>query len=79
MSEELSIMELGAEASEEARRLYEREFHYHNPYTRVIDTGGIPYTQEEQFCQMVEEELRLKGETIHRHGTCFKIDRYQKK
>lgn len=79
MSEEMSTMELEVEASEEARRLYEREFHHHNPYTREIDTSGIPYAQEEQFCQMVEDELRLKGEKIHLNGRYFKIDRYQKK
>ncbi|MCI9087634.1 MAG: hypothetical protein HFJ32_03660 [Clostridia bacterium] len=79
MLDELSTMELEVEASEEARRLYEREFHYNNPYSREIETNGIPYSQEEQFCQMVEDELRLKGEKIHRNGRYFKIDRYQKK
>lgn len=79
MFEELSNMALEAEASEEARRLYEEEFHYYNPYTREIDTRGIPYSQEEWFCQMVEDELHLKGEKIHRDGRYFKIDRYQKK
>ncbi|MCI9246254.1 MAG: hypothetical protein HFJ30_03905 [Clostridia bacterium] len=76
---ELDISVLEAEASEEARRLYEREFHYHNPYTRVIETGGIPTSQVEEFCQMVEEELLRKGEKIHREGKYFKIERYQAK
>lgn len=79
MFEELSTMELEAEASEEARRLYEEEFHYYNPYTREIDTSGISSQQEERFCQMVEDELRRKGEKIHRNGRYFKIARYQKK
>ncbi len=72
-------MELQAIASEEARRLYEKEFSYFNPYTREIDTEGIPYTQKEAFCRMVEEELLQKGEKIRRQGQYFKIDKYQSK
>lgn len=83
MFNELSTTELEAElearASEEARRLYEQEFHYYNPYSREIDIKGIPCALEDKFCRMVEEELELKGEKIHRNGKYFKIDRYQKK
>lgn len=71
-------MALEAEASEEARRLYEREFSFFNPYTREIETEGISHSKEEAFCQMVEDELRRRGEKILRNGRYFKISRYQK-
>lgn len=71
--------ELQAMASEEARRLYEKEFSCFNPYTREIDAEGIPFTQRETFYRMVEDELREKGEEIQRQGPYFKIARYQRK
>ncbi len=71
--------ELEAMAAEEARRLYEVEFSFYNPYTRFICTDGIPADQEETFCRLVEEELLLKGEKIHRSGAMFKICEYQAK
>ena len=75
----MDIMELTAMASEEARRLYEKEFSYFNPYTREIDAEGIPFSQREAFYQMVEEELLEKGEKIRRQGQYFEIERYQRK
>ena len=70
---------LTALASEEARRLIEKEFSYHNPYSVVIEDEGIPYTQRERYYALVEEELLMKGEKITRNGQFFKIDRYQNK
>lgn len=75
----LDTIELEVLADEEARRLYEVEFSHHNPYTREIETSGIPYPQEEEFCQLVEQELLRKGEKIHRNGRYFKIARDQRK
>ena len=73
----MMIGELEAMASEEARRLYEKEFSYHNPYTREIEADGIPACLEDKFYQMVEDELLLKGEKIRRIGKYFKICKYQ--
>lgn len=75
----MNDMTLMAMASEEARRLLEKEFSFHNPYTVVIEDGEIPFTQREQFWSLVEEELRMKGEKITRIGPHFKIDKYQRK
>ncbi len=71
--------ELEALAYDEAQRLLEKEFTYHNPYSRIIECDQIPYNQQDEFCQMVEEELKLKGETITRDGKFFKIDKFQQK
>jgi len=75
----MESFELMAIASEEARRLYEKEFSYFNPYTREIEDEGIPAALCPLYYQMVEEELRLKGEAITRHGKYFKIDKYQRR
>ena len=71
-------IEIEALASEEARRLYEKEFSYYNPYTREIDAEGIPFLEREKFYQLVEEELLQKGEMIQRDGAYFKIMKYQR-
>ena len=70
---------LTAMASEEARRLLEKEFSFHNPYTVVIEDEDVPFTQRDDFYSLVEEELNMKGETITREGQYFKINKYQKK
>ena len=70
--------EIEARACEEAVRLYENEFHYYNPYTREINAEGIPYSKQEMYFRLVEEELLAKGEKILRQGAYFKIARYQK-
>ena len=70
-------MDLVALAAEEARRLYEANFHHHHPYTVEIETDGVPEDRTEYFCRLVEEELLAKGEKIRREGQYFKIDRYQ--
>lgn len=70
-------LDLSALAYDEAGRLYENFFHYHNPFTIEIDTTGVPYYLEEAFCRLVEDELALKGEKIRRNGRYFKIDKYQ--
>lgn len=70
---------LEALASEEARRLYEEEFSYYNPYTREIFTDGVSFDEEEAFCRMVEQELANRGEKIERQGRYFKISRYQRR
>ena len=70
--------DIRALAYEEAQRLLETVFSYHNPYACIIEVGGIPFEKQETFCQMVEEELLAKGERITRSGAYFKIDRYQK-
>lgn len=69
--------DLVALAAEEARRLYEANFHHYHPYTVEIETDGVPYDKVEYFCRLVEEELLTKGEKIRRDGRYFKIDRYQ--
>lgn len=71
--------EIEALAYEEAQRIIEEEFSYHNPYTRIIECGDVPFNEEEKFCKMVEDELKLKGESITRDGKYFKICRYQQK
>lgn len=70
---------LTAMASEEARRLLEKEFSYNNPYTVIIEDEDIPFTKREKFYSLVEEELLLKGEQIDRQGQYFKICKYQNK
>lgn len=77
MSTKLLNGELEAMASEEARRIYEKEFSYHNPYTREIESDGVPVGLEEAYYRMVENELALRGEKIFRDGKYFKISRYQ--
>lgn len=74
----MTDIDLEALAYEEAQRLMEKEFTFHNPYSRIIECDDIPYDQEEKFCQMVEDELALRGETIARQGKYFKICRYQR-
>lgn len=72
--------ELEALAYEEAVRLLEKEFSFHNPYSRVIETEGIPYGDIETFCRLVEDELELKKEKITRdnkYPNLFKIDKFQ--
>jgi len=71
--------EIEAMASEEAVRLYEKEFQHYNPYTREINADGIPYSKQEIYFRLVEEELLAKGEKIQRQGAYFKIERYQKR
>lgn len=71
--------ELEALAYDEAQRLLEKEFTYHNPYTRIIECDEIPYNQQSEFCQIVEKELELKGEKITRDGKFFKINKFQKR
>lgn len=71
--------ELEALAYEEAQRIIAEECSYYNPYTRIIECGDVPYSEEEQFCGMVEKELKLKGESIKRDGKYFKICRFQRK
>ena len=70
---------LESKASEEAQRLYEKEFSFHNPYT-VIICDGIPFSQREEFYRLVEEELNSRDEKIIRpyNQQYFKIVRYQK-
>lgn len=70
---------LMAKASEEACRLLEKEFSFHNPFKVVIEDQEIPFTSRNKFYALVEEELRMKGEKITRDGQFFKIDKYQKK
>ena len=79
MANEMTRAELEAMASEEARRLYEKEFSYCNPYTVTIEDNEIPHNLRDSFYQLVEDELLEKGEKISRNGQYFKIDKYQKK
>lgn len=69
---------LEALAYEEAQRLLETCFTFHNPYTCIIDNEGIPFEKHEDFYRMVEEELLAKGEKIERRGAFFKILKFQK-
>lgn len=73
------IME--ALAYEEAQRLLEKEFSFYNPYSCVMEAEDIPYSEQEIFFDMVEEELALKGEKIlrRRGEKYFKIAKYQAK
>ena len=71
--------ELEALAYDEAIRILEKYFSYYNPYTNIIEVGNVPYNYQERFCQMVEYELKLKGEDIKRDGRYFKILKYQPK
>ncbi len=66
-------------AYEEAQRLLEKCFSFHNPYTCIIEAEGIPFEQQDKFYQLVEEELLKKGERIIREGEYFKIERFQKR
>ena len=70
-------LELEAYASEEASRLLAHDFSFFNPYTCIIESHDIPFTERDAFYQKVEEELLRKGEKIMRHGEFFKISRYQ--
>ncbi len=72
--------ELEAKASDEAQRLYEKEFSFYNPYTVTMDDEGIPFTQRKEYYHLVERELALRGEEINRpfDGPFFKITKYQK-
>ncbi len=79
MFDKIGSLELEAMAAEEARRLYETEFSFNNPYTRTIETAGVPEDQKEAFCKFVEEELAWRGEKINRKGEYFKIERYQRR
>ena len=72
-------MTMTAMAYEEAQRLLEKSFSFHNPYTCEIEAEGIPFNQREEFYKLVEEELLERGEKISRQGEFFKIDKYQKK
>lgn len=72
-------MDIIAKAYDEAQRLIEKCFSFHNPYSCVIEDDGIPFNQKERFYRLVEEELLEKGEKITRNGQFFKIDRYQRK
>ena len=65
-------------AYEEAQRLLEKYFTFHNPYACMIEAEGVPFEQQENFYQMVEDELLKKGERIKRDGPYFKIVRFQK-
>lgn len=76
-SDEWPMIVIEAMAAEEARYLYETEFSHENPYTRFINDDSVPISQRELFCRLVEEELAMKGEKIHRDGNMFKICRYQ--
>lgn len=79
MYQEKTYTCLEAEADEEARRLFEIISYYSDPGMMEIDTRGVGYWQEEQFCQMVEAELLKRGERIRRNGRYFTSARYQKK
>ena len=73
--------ELEMKASDEAQRLYEKEFSFYNPYTVTIDDYDIPFSQREEYYRMVQRELELRGEEITRpiDGPFFKINKYQRK
>ena len=72
---------LYAEASEEARRLYEHDFSYYNPYTVIIDDHMIPFYSRDRFYELVKTILYVeKGEHVSSDPSnpgYFKIDRYQ--
>ena len=70
--------DITALAYEEAQRLLEACFSFDNPYTCMIESSGVPFEQQEDFYQMVEEELLERGEKIRREGSYFKILRFQK-
>lgn len=71
--------QLELEAEVEAQRLLEKMNYYSDPGLLTIDATEIPYWQEETFYRMVEAELLLRGERIHRNGRYFTSARYQKK
>lgn len=73
------MTDLHALAYEEAQRLLEKCFSFHNPYTCIIDAQGISFELREDFYRLVEEELLAKGEKIIREGEYFKIQRFQRK
>lgn len=79
MHQENTSENLEVKADEEARRLFERILYYSDPGLLEIDTRGVDYWQEERFCQMVEAELRRKGEEIQRNGKYFTSSKYCKK
>ena len=70
-------MDLTAKAYEEAQRLLEKCFSYHNPSMCEIYVEDVPFEEREKFCSLVEDELLVKGEKITRFGSYFKIPRYQ--
>ena len=78
---EVFLDPLYAEASEEARRLYEKEFSYYNPYTVIIEDDGIPHNSRDRFYELVKTILLVeKGEHVSsnpENPKYFKIDKYQ--
>lgn len=65
----LNKEEMRTAAIQEAQRLHEDKIENRNPFWRRIDDGKICLAQDEEFCQMVEEELRKKwGEKVERDG-----------